>query len=373
MATPLLEPHQVPPAWSEAFERVPRVAFIPDQVWDGQRRPVDRATNPARWAELANADAPVITQLDDGTGSGDGYVSSSASKPSIVVMMLDALNAEEGHRVLEVGTGTGWNASLLCARLGEENVTTIEVDPDLAETARERIAAAGFHPQVVAGDGMAGWPEGAPYDRVISTAAVQQVPHTWVAQAQPGGRIVTPWGTAFHNGTLLRLDVGPDGSAQGRFGGDAGFMWVRAQRTPHGAVEDRVLPGHDFVESVTDLHPYEPVADFDASFAVGLRVPRMLSTVVHDGEVSDGRFTVYLMDPESGSWASWRITPETVREYRVRQHGPRSLFDELAAAYAWWLKAGRPEHDRFGLTVTAEGQQVWLDNPDRPLTHAAPG
>ncbi len=127
-------------------------------------------------------------------------------------------------------------------------------------------------------------------------------------------------------------------------------------------------PEHDYTETTTCLHPYEPVGDFDASFAVGLRAPGMKSTVVHDGEPAEGRFTVYLMDPESGSWASWRVTPETAAGYRVRQRGPRMLVDELADAYAWWQYAGRPENTRFGLTVTTSGEHlVWLDEPGRVL------
>lgn len=356
----------LPVEWRTVFEQVPRQGFIPDLVWDDDRTPIRRGETPDRWRDLVEADAPVITQLDDGIGAGRGYISSSASKPSIVAMMLAALDLRGDHYVLEVGTGTGWNAALLAARLGDDRVTTIEVDPVLADNARRALAAAGYRPRVLTGDGMAGAGRFAPFDRVIATAAVRQVPYAWVEQTRPGGRVVTPWGTAFHNGTLLVLDVQGDGTAVGRFGGDIGFMWVRGQRTPHGSVEERVLPDHDCTEAVTGLHPYEPVGDFDASFAVGLRVPGAVSTVVHDGDdPSVGRFTVYLMDPGSGSWASWRITPSTVGEYRVRQHGPRRLFDEVADAYRWWEQVGRPEHSRFGVTVTPRESRVWLDDPAR--------
>ncbi|MBB4933398.1 protein-L-isoaspartate(D-aspartate) O-methyltransferase [Lipingzhangella halophila] len=355
--------------WTPTFERVPRENFIPEIIWDEERQAVHRADAPHRWNQLVCADAPVITQLDDGAETGPGYISSSASKPSIVAMMLEALDVAEGYRVLEVGTGTGWNAALLADRLGDERVTTVEVDPVLAEAARKALADAGYHPTVLCGDGMAGSPASAPYDRVIATAAVQRVPYAWVEQTRPGGRIVAPFGTAFHNGTLLRLTVHGDGSASGRFGGNVGFMWVRDQRTPHGAVEDRVRPEHDYTETTTEVHPYEPVADFDASFVVGLQVPDMKSTVVHDGEPAEGRFTVYLMDPDSGSWASWRVTPERVGGYRVRQHGPRMLFDELSAAYTWWQQTGRPAHTRLGLTMTAEGEHLlWVDEPGRVLS-----
>ncbi|WP_233515369.1 methyltransferase domain-containing protein [Marinitenerispora sediminis] len=364
--------------WCPAFAAARRHEFIPDTVWaqeDGRPRLLSRAESPSEWLRACYTDQPVAVQLDDGDESGRGYVSSSASMPSIVADMLTALDAEPGMRVLEIGTGTGWNAALLAARLGAEHLTTIEVDPGLAEQARDALKRTGFGGvTVVTGDGAAGHPEQAPYDRVLSTAAVQRVPIAWVKQARPGGRIITPWGTAFHNGTLAHLTVHQDGTASGHFGGDVGFMWMREQRTPHGAVEDRIRPEHHFTETTTDLHPFHVLADFDASFTIGVRVPAVKSTLVYDGDIpGNTSYTVYLMAPDSGSWASWRITPDTTGRYRVRQHGPRQLFAELAAAYEWWETAGRPSHDRFGLTATSrDQQQIWLDQPENVIGEPPP-
>lgn len=364
------------PAWRDTFERVPRHRFIPDRIWieDGDDLTVlDRADDPDAWLRACYADRPVITQIDDGDPTGRGYSSSSASMPSIVALMLEATDLVAGQRVLEIGTGTGWNAALLADKVGTGNVTSVEIDPAVAARAEENLEGRGV--RVVVGDGEKGYPPDAPYDRVLATAAVQRVPYPWVEQTAPGGRIVTPWGTSFHNGTLLRLQVGADGTASGRFGGNAGFMWVRGQRTPHGTLEERVRPDHEYTETTTDLHPYEPVGDFDASFAIGLRVPGMKDLLVFDDDVpGNPNYTVYLMDPGSGSWASWRIRPGH-REFGVRQHGPRRLFEELAGAYAWWREAGRPKHSRFGVTVTSEGQRVWLDDPGNvlPIGQSAAG
>jgi protein-L-isoaspartate(D-aspartate) O-methyltransferase len=356
------------PAWRDTFERVPRHRFIPDRIWieDGDElTTLDRADDPDAWLRACYADRPVITQIDDGDPTGRGYSSSSASMPSIVALMLDATELAAGQRVLEIGTGTGWNAALLADRVGAGNVTSVEIDPAVAARAQENLEGRGVH--VVVGDGEEGYPPDAPYDRVLATAAVQRVPYPWVEQTVPGGRIVTPWGTSFHNGTLLRLRVGADGTASGRFGGNTGFMWTRGQRTPHGTLDERVRPDHEYDETTTDLHPYGPVGDFDASFAIGLRVPGMKDLLVFDDDVpGNPDYTVYLMDPGSGSWASWRIRSGH-REFRVRQHGPRRLFHELAGAYAWWREAGRPEHSRFGVTMTREGQRVWLNDPGNVL------
>jgi protein-L-isoaspartate(D-aspartate) O-methyltransferase len=330
--------------------------------------PVWRDDDPAGWLHRVYTDAPVITQADDGAtppGERGRYVSSSTSKPSIVFRMLAELDARPGQRVLEIGTGTGWNAGLLSARLGSGHVVSIEVDPALAASARKALAAVGLSPTVVTGEGEGGYPPGAPYDRVLATASVQCVPYAWVAQTRPGGLIVTPWGTPYHNGALLKLTVRDDGTAAGHFVDELAFMWLRGQRIPFGYLEDRVNPGDEAVESTTALHPYEPVNDVNASFAIGLRVPGAQSLVVPDDNGDPYHYVLWLTDSASGSWAS--LTHERgAKTYPVRQHGPRRLWDEVAAAHAWWVAAGRPAYTRFGLTVSPTDQTVWLDSPDKP-------
>src|SRR5690625_874242 len=141
---------------------------------------VDRQADQDRWLEVAYEDTQLNTQVDDGTENGTGYPTSSASMPSIVANMLTKLDAAPDMSVLEIGTGTGYNAALLCHLLGEDAVTTIEVDPTVAEQARARLASAGFAPLVVTGDGTQGWSARAPFGRVISTQAVKRVPSAWI-------------------------------------------------------------------------------------------------------------------------------------------------------------------------------------------------
>lgn len=94
--------------------------------------------------------------------------------------------------MLELGTGTGWNAALLARRAGAGRVVSVEADPESAASARARLDAAVARVEVVVADGGDGWSAGAPYKRVVSTYAVERVPWSWVAQARPGERIVTP-------------------------------------------------------------------------------------------------------------------------------------------------------------------------------------
>jgi protein-L-isoaspartate O-methyltransferase len=195
---------------------------------------VIRSEEPEVWWEAVYRDAPITTQWDDGacTGPGKGKVAScSNSMPTMVFSMLDALGVEDGNRVLEVGTGTGWNAALLCHRVGPENVVTVEVDEASAKEARLRLAAAGFVPLAAeVGDGAKGCPEHAPYDRLIATCSIGRVPHAWIEQTVPGGLIVAPWGPTYGGEGVVRLTVHGDGTASGPFVGSSAFMRLRAQR-----------------------------------------------------------------------------------------------------------------------------------------------
>ncbi|MGR3938081.1 methyltransferase domain-containing protein [Streptomyces sp. BRA346] len=361
LAQRLTDAGHLPRAWHDAFIRVDRAAFLPDRIWvrvaDGYE-PVDRTAEPGRWRELAYRDEALVTQVD-----ASGRVpSSSASMPSVVGTMLDALDIRQGQRVLEIGAGTGYNAALLSARLGDEHVTTVEVDPVLADGARAALKAIGHRPAVITGDGAGGWPGGAPYDRIIATCAVHDILRAWVEQTAPGGLIVLPWGTALRNGVLLRLMVehAPDGPvASGPVIGDSAFMWMRAQ-----------APARDVMAVVrgegdrgrTRLDP-SVLGDDDAWFAAGILVPGCRSAV---GQGPDGEWTLWLADSATGSWASVDYEPDAT-EYEVRQHGPRLLWSEVEAAHAWWVRAGWPVRTRFGLTVASAGQWAWLDRPDNVL------
>jgi protein-L-isoaspartate O-methyltransferase len=111
-------------------------------------------------------------------------------------------------------------------------VTSIEIDPTVAQQARANLTAAGYAPTVITGDGTAGYPGGAPYDRIIATASVRpgELPYPWVTQTRLGGIIVTPWGPDYHNGVMARLVVNSNGTASGRLSGNLAFMRLRAQQ-----------------------------------------------------------------------------------------------------------------------------------------------
>ncbi|MEU2431355.1 methyltransferase domain-containing protein [Streptomyces sp. NPDC007861] len=200
------------PAWRAAFEEVPRHLFVPyyyvstfagyERLWCGDRDPERRG----RWLRGAYADGPLATRVRD------GQLLSSSSQPSLMARMLDALEVRDGHRVLEIGAGTGYNAALLAHRLGDALVTSVELDPEITESARAHLAAAGRHPAVITGDGARGCPERAPFDRIIATCTPASVPEVWLGQCGPGARILAPLATG-----LLVLHVRDAEHAEGRF------------------------------------------------------------------------------------------------------------------------------------------------------------
>src|SRR5262249_49021295 len=150
--------------------------FVPAVAWAQPARApgyrIDVEADSAAWWDAVYADQPIITQTDDGASdpaSGGGSASCSLSAPGIVTTFLDLLNPFDGDGVLEIGTGTGWTAALL-ASIGGVEVTTLEIDPRLAEQATANLQAAGIDAAqrvtVVTSDGAAGWPAGARFDGV---------------------------------------------------------------------------------------------------------------------------------------------------------------------------------------------------------------
>jgi len=158
-----------------AMRRVPRHLFVPA---------VDR--------EEAYGDHP----LPIGHGQ-------TISQPYIVAFMSEALKLEPSHRVLEIGTGSGYQAAVLGELAGE--VYTIEIIADLAESARKTLRENGYHNVMVrTGNGYLGWPEHAPYDRIMVTAAPDAVPPALVEQLKVGGLMAIPVGTGLQELRILR-------------------------------------------------------------------------------------------------------------------------------------------------------------------------
>lgn len=329
------------PAWLRAFAEVPRHVFAPRfrhrggdtaTVWLDGADPAQRD----EWLRVAYTDTSLITQVDAGSTA-----TSASSQPSVMARMLAALEVCDGSRVLEVGTGTGYNAALLCHRLGAAQVVTVEVDERLADSARAALAMAGFQPTVVTGDGLAGYPPGAPYDRIIATCAVTAIPPAWVAQLADGGVMVASLGFGV---VALRKR---DGGLTGRFlPVHAAFMPAHAaQQAAAWTYQDalRLADGGGGVPRPVLVPP--DVDDLDLRAFGRLFVPDLVRVGrTHD----DGRVEWIVADPHTGSWA-------LASGDRVTESGPRRLWAEVEAVYARWRAAGRPDPGRLSLHVDADG------------------
>ncbi|MFK0290298.1 methyltransferase domain-containing protein [Streptomyces sp. NPDC090442] len=345
----------LPAEWRDAVASVDRALFIPE-VFEGG----DFHADPEAWIQAIYRDAPIITQINDGKSTPEGEFrlsTSSSSMPSVMLEMLTLLKVHDGHTVLEVGTGTGYNAAWLAHRLGEHRVFSVELDPTLAATARKNLKYAGFFPTVIVGNGHDGYPGGAPYNRIICTCTMRKIPRAWLEQC-PNGRIVTPWGSSFFSGSYVSLSV-VDGEAQGTFSGYPCFMWDRTQRAGAARISD-LYHGETGQQGATEIPPQNVIQD-DPAFFISLNVT---DAWYQWCEADDGseEATLWFFADDGKSWATVEYVPNA-DTYEVEQFGPRALWDEVRAAFLKWHDLGKPQRTRFGLTADPSGHRVWLDDP----------
>jgi protein-L-isoaspartate(D-aspartate) O-methyltransferase len=150
-----------------------------------------------------------------------GY-GATISQPFIVAWMTELLQPAETHRVLEIGTGSGYQAAVLSRLV--KSVYTIEIVPELARSAAKRLAELGYNNVAVReGNGYAGWAEKAPFDRVILTAAPEDIPKALLAQLAPGGRLVAPLGSGLPQ-KLTVVDKAPTGALRIHSIGEVQFV-----------------------------------------------------------------------------------------------------------------------------------------------------
>ena len=193
--------------WREALLTVPRHLFVPE----------------VGMAEAYRDDA-IVTKRN-----ADGVPVSSSSQPTIMALMLDQLGLAPGHRVLEIGAGTGYNAALLAELVGPAGeVVSLDIAPDVVERARKSLSTAGYgRVDVVCADGAHGHAERAPYDRIIATVGVWDLAPAWLDQLAPGGRIVVPLDL---HGAQVSVALERDGGGWvGRSLVPCGFMQLRGE------------------------------------------------------------------------------------------------------------------------------------------------
>lgn len=353
------------PAWLEAFEQTPRHLFVP-RFWaldefNAPHHVVDGANPDQReeWLGAVYSDQFLATQVKD------GIITSSASQPSLVATMLELLDAEPGCRVLEIGTGTGYNTALLCHRVGDRNVASVDIDGDLVAEADALLAELGQRPDLVTTDGATGLPggphgSGHRYHRIIATCASPGVPAAWIEQLADGGRIVAPF--TFGGALAVVTKTGPT-EVQGHFAAEpAWFMPLRPDAhlpMPSGHLIN--LPDHPPADAAhigtTDVNAdiYDP--DFRLWLVLHLPGARLVDWVDDATHRRTGQVIHTATHIAVAEFETDDGTPRVTQD-------DRRLWDTVEAAWRSWQDHDRPARTRLGITARTGGtQRAWLDTP----------
>lgn len=277
-----------------------------------------------------------------------GRCVASTSQPSLMAMMMADVDLQPGMNVLEIGSGTGWNAALMGHVVAPGGfVVSIEYEPDLAAAAAANLARDGHRGVTVRhGDGAAGAPDLGPFDAIIVTVACPTVPSAWIDQLAPGGRLVTPLELPDRSSPMLVARR--DGNRlRGRFVRWSWFVQMQGGVPPWPPPLDPTAPG---LAAVLGGAPVRraPLP----SLCRGERLEAGWWLLVHEPE----RFRVLgasrVDEREIGRYAYWDGEGLGVlTETELHGHGSPAMFELLRTRVEEWLCAGRPGAERFEVTV----------------------
>ncbi|MFF8196680.1 protein-L-isoaspartate(D-aspartate) O-methyltransferase [Streptomyces bobili] len=350
--------------WWEPLTTTPRHVFVKGWFTPGAHgwQAVDGPSDEAVWAKAAYADTTLVTRVGpvhaDHTEPGQtftGHPTSSSTLPSLVVSMLEHGRLAPGVRLLDVATGSGYSAALACHRLGDDLVTTLDVDPYLTWAAAERLDRIGCHPKIITTDANRELP--GTFDRIVSMVSMPSIPAHWLKALAPGGRLVT---TIAGTGPIITADKTDDGGATGRVEWDrASFMTTRAGEDYPPALNTLFATASTDEGKVT-VSPF-PVLDVMQAWEVWSMLSLLAPGIEHRvGTGDNGSRMTWMLHPD-GSWARAR-TEQGERTTTVHQGGPRRLYDILEQIRWWWLEHGELPVYGAQVTITPDGQATLSRN-----------
>jgi protein-L-isoaspartate(D-aspartate) O-methyltransferase len=345
-------------AIQQTFLNVPREAFISSYYIEDAtsemmawKRVDPQQITSEDFLTTVYQDQSLVTKIDE-----RNWPISSSSQPSAMAAMLEALDVQPGQRVLEIGTGTGYNAALLTHLTGDPTcVVTIEYDADLAENARvvlEQVIGSGV--TVITGDGFRGWEQGAPYDRIIATASVPTLPMAWIEQLQVGGKLVMHLqGTLNASGFLV-----VEKTAEGVNGHFLAQCWhfmplvteqfatsqpSVAKLTQQPCLESFVLPaGHLFPDKL-----------FDMTFRWFLqwRIPGCKISKQKQTQRNTGTTITIISFIDARREGLVRLQQGAEETWGGSVYGSVNLWQEIQQAYEDFHGLGEPQQQDYCLTV----------------------
>ncbi|MFF4402529.1 protein-L-isoaspartate O-methyltransferase [Streptomyces sp. NPDC001480] len=253
-----------------------------------------------------------------------------------------------GVRLLDLATGSGYSAALACQRLGDDLVTTLDVDPYLTQAAAERLDWIGWHPTVVTVDAAADELPGT-FDRIVSMVSMPRIPASWLAALTPGGRLVT---TIEGTGLIVTADKTEDGGAKGRVEWDS-FMATRSGDDYPPALNEVFAQAAEQEGEEVTTSPF-PVLDVMQAWEVWSMLSLKVPGIEHrTGTEDDGSRMTWMLHAD-GSWARASTSPGE-RTTTVHQSGPRRLYDELDDIRWRWLQHGELPVYSAHVTINTDG------------------
>ncbi|GCE16743.1 methyltransferase domain-containing protein [Dictyobacter kobayashii] len=334
-----------------AFVLAPRHLFVhefflpanaPGQLpqW---RRVSPQLVSEDEWLQQVYTNQPLITRIAE-----DGYASSSSSKPSIMALMLQVLQVSPGQRVLEIGTGTGWNAALL-SNLAENAalVTTIDIDPSLIAEAESRITSVvGPGMTIVTGDGREGYQPNAPFDRIIATGSYPYIPFAWLDQLGPGGRLVMNCKTPYVSMMLLACRDSVTGEINGNILDTVQGEFMQLHDGT-GIVHNpgrKIYPANKMDPVIDsdwdqDRWPFDLITNAHFQFFLWLHFPQMHAHLITRKDKSSAFY--YLHDKQT----DWKIQFNFVGHNDIR--GSQPLWRELQDILEYYRALDYPVREAF--------------------------